>query len=110
MEEKEKLERKCQELKKELIENADILSESNMKFVEEGQVRIRLYQTFFDKLCKLSDNFHNKCKFITDRYVEIVKENKAKIESEILVQDKFLEFNNSIDSIVNSIKDSKERF
>jgi GMP synthase PP-ATPase subunit len=74
-----------------------------MKFIEESVVRIRLYHTFFDKLSKLSDNFHKKSKFITDAYVKIVNENKAKIESEILVQDKFLEFNNSIDSLVHSI-------
>lgn len=78
-----------------------------MKFLEENLVRIRLYHIFFDRLSKLSDNFHNKSKFITDRYVEIVNENKAKIESEILVQDKFLEFNNSVDSIVHSIKSGK---
>lgn len=78
-----------------------------MKFIEESLVRIRLYHIFFDRLSQLSDNFHKRTKNITDRYIKIINENKAKIESEILVQDKFLEFNNSIDSIVHSMKEKK---
>lgn len=74
-----------------------------MRFIEENVVRNRLYHTFFEKLSKLSDDFIKTTKHITDRYVKIVNENKSKIESEILVQDKFLEFNNTIDNLFNSV-------
>jgi len=97
----------CTELKKNLIINADNLSNCHMKFIEESMVKIKLYYLFFDKLSVLSNIFNNKTKFITNKYKQVVNENKAKLESEILVQDKFLEYNNNIDSLIHSMENKK---
>jgi len=101
--EQENFSDKCHLLKKDLINNSDELSKSHMNLIEESLVKINLYYIFFDKLSNLSNIFKDKSKYITERYKQVVNENKAKLESEILVQDKFLEFNNNIDSIVHSM-------
>jgi hypothetical protein len=75
-----------------------------MKYIAESLVKINLYYIFFDKLNNLSNIFNDKSKHISDRYKQIIYENKAKLESEIFVQDKFLEFNNNIDGITKSIE------
>lgn len=93
----------CQKLKSDLFKNSEELSTSHMKFVEESIVRIKLFYIFFDKLNHLANIFSEKSKAITEKYKEIVTLNKAKLKSEILVQDKFLEFNDDIDSIITSL-------
>ena len=76
-----------------------------MKYVEENIVRVKLFYIFFERLNKMGNIFSDKIKFITDKYREIVYSNRSKSKSEILVQEKFLEYNDYLDNIIFSIDD-----
>jgi len=93
----------CEKLKNDLIGNAEELMNSNMKFIEERVFQIKIIYIFFNKLLDLSNAFQAKSDFFINKYKEINKLDKVLLKSEIVLQDKFLEYNYNIDKIIYSI-------
>jgi len=95
----------CENLKDDFIENAEELSNSHMKLVEENMIKIKLFYIFFEKLTHITNVFDSKSKSVTERYKEITFFNKLALKSELYIQDSFLEYNENIDNIIYAIDD-----
>jgi hypothetical protein len=70
-----------------------------------------MFYIFYDRLKEMADIFAEKNEKILKKLQEIMKSNKNFIKKEIIVQNKFLEYNDDIDNlIINLDKNILENF
>jgi len=67
-------------------------------------VKTKLFYIFYEKLNNLINIFDEKNNYLINKYFEITNTKKANTESEIVLQDRFLEYNDNIDNIISSIE------
>lgn len=88
---------------KQMTSKMEEVVEKHMEFLEEDMIKNKFSYVFYDRLQEMSNIFIAKSESIQKKYKEIVNSNKNKIKSEILVQDKFLEYNDNIDNIIRNL-------
>jgi hypothetical protein len=74
-----------------------------MDFIKEDLIKNKFFNVFIEKMQEMSNIFTNKTELLKNKYQEIINSNKNTIKSEIIVQDKFLEYNDNIDNIVKNL-------
>jgi hypothetical protein len=75
----------------------------HIEFFKEDMIKNKFLFVFFERLKEMTNIFSNKTDDIKNKYREIMISNKNKLKSEILIQDKFLEYNDNIDNIIQNI-------
>jgi hypothetical protein len=88
---------------KELLAKIEETALLNLDFINENNINNKFNFVFFDGLKDMANIFSNKTDEIKNKYRDIMNSNKNKLKSEILVQDKFLEYNDNIDNITKKI-------
>jgi hypothetical protein len=72
-------------------------------YLQEDLVKSKFLYIFYDRLQEMADIFAEKNEKIIKRYQEIMKTNENFIKKELIVQDKFLEYNDDIDNLIKNL-------
>jgi len=89
--------------KKILLKKMKEISLDHLDFIQEDMAKIKFFYIFYDRLQEMANIFADKNQKLMKKYNEIITYNENKIKKEILVQDKFLEYNDNIDNLIKNL-------
>lgn len=103
MELRKKLNENAEKDLKNLLEKLNEISFSHLEIIQEEMVKNKFFYIFYDRLQEMANIFAEKNKIILDRYKHIKQSNKSRLQSEILIQQKFLEYADDIEILIKDI-------